>query len=80
MGGASALILSQQTGCMLRRGEGGGGGASLDTFTGKGCKVDGPGRFVTGHGALCRGPGALCRAPALHHAQFEKGVHHCMYA
>ena len=36
-GRGSALILSQQTGCMLR--EGGGGEVSLDTFTGKGCKV-----------------------------------------
>ena len=36
-GGGSALILSQQTGCMLRGG--GAGGGSLDTFTGKGCIV-----------------------------------------
>ena len=40
MGGGSALILSQQTGCMLRGG-GGDGGVSLDTFTKKGCKVGG---------------------------------------
>ena len=37
-GGVSALILSQQTGCMLR---GGGGEVSLDTFTEKGCKEGG---------------------------------------
>ena len=48
MGGGSALILSQQTGCMLRGGEG--GGVSLDTFTGKGCKVEEGGKGGAGGG------------------------------
>ena len=49
--GGSALILSQQTGCMLR---GGGGGVSLDTFTGKGCIV-GEGGGGRGGSVLIRG-------------------------